>query len=580
MKAISELEKFEGAWKAFNTAGIYLLVVGGALILAHFSLSCAGEECLVWIIFLSTTALIAFLVQHDFTRILEVRTVAELEHRRTEKVLRESEERFRSTFDQATVGIAHVSLDGRWLRINPKYCDILGYSAGELKTLNIEDITHPDDRELTKKHMELLKEGRIGDYCLEKRYIRKDGTTVWVNLTVSKVAEPDGTPRFFIGVVEDITERKLAEEAMRFSEARYRALFHDNPTMIFTLDVGWRILSANPMCTSQLGYRLDEIEGRSALEFFHVDDRPAVAEQLRNCLRNPGRVYRWQFRKVRKDGDLLWVEETAEAVYDLKGEPNVLVVCQDITARRRAQEEIERLNAALAARAAELEDSNLELEAFNYAVAHDLRKPLTTVNGYCQILREDCADILDERCLAYLQEAYEATCRMNQLIDTLLNFARLTGVELHQGEVDLSALAQATIEELRLADPARRVVIKIAPEISATGDAGLLRVVMENLLGNAWKYTGRQEEAVIEFGRTERGGNPTYFVRDNGQGFDMANVGNLFMPFQRLPGSEEFRGHGIGLATVERIIRRHGGRIWAEGEPGKGATFYFTLTPD
>jgi PAS domain S-box-containing protein len=580
MKAISELENTEGGLKAFKAAGTYLLVVGGALILAHLFLSCAGEECLVWILFLSTTVLIAFLVKHNFTKLFEVRTVADREHRHTEEVLRESEERFRTTFDQATVGIAHVDPDGRWLQINPKYCDILGYSAEELRAMSIEDITHPDDRELSIHHIRLLEEGRIGDYCLEKRYIRKDGATVWVNLTVSKVARSDGRPRFFIGVVEDITSRKRAEEAMRFSEARYRALFRDNPTMIFTLDAEWKILSANPMCTGQLGYRLDEMEGRSGLEFFHDDDRPAVAEQLRNCLRNPGRVHHWQFRKVRKDGGLLWVEETAEAVYDLKGEPNVLVVCQDITARRRSQEEIERLNAALTARAAELEDSNMELEAFNYAVAHDLRKPLTTVNGYCQILQDTCTDRLDEPCKGYLQEAFDATCRMNQLIDTLLNFARLTGVELHRGEVDLSALAQAVIAELKLAEPARRVDFRIAPEVSATGDAGLLRVVMENLFGNAWKYTSKQEEGVIEFGRTESGGNPTYFVRDNGRGFDMADVGNLFMPFQRLPGTEEFRGHGIGLATVERIIRRHGGRIWAEGEPGKGATIYFTLMPD
>jgi light-regulated signal transduction histidine kinase (bacteriophytochrome) len=166
---------------------------------------------------------------------------------------------------------------------------------------------------------------------------------------------------------------------------------------------------------------------------------------------------------------------------------------------------------------------------------------------------------------------------MNQLIDTLLNFARLAGVEPRRDRIDLSGLAQRVAMELQLTEPERRITFRIDEGLSVIGDANLLGVVMENLLGNAWKYTGKREEAVIELGREEIDGNRVYFVRDNGSGFDMAHVDKLFIPFQRLPGTEEFKGHGIGLATVERIIRRHGGRIWAEGEPGKGATFYFIL---
>ena len=167
---------------------------------------------------------------------------------------------------------------------------------------------------------------------------------------------------------------------------------------------------------------------------------------------------------------------------------------------------------------------------------------------------------------------------MNRLIDALLNFSRLTRVEPRRETVDLSGMAQEVAAELTLTEPARRVTFRIAEGITVNGDANLLRVVLENLLGNAWKYTGMREEAVIEFGVTEIDGKPACFVRDNGPGFDMADAEKLFIPFQRLPGAEEFRGHGIGLATVERIIRRHGGRVWAEGEPGKGATFYFTFS--
>ncbi len=225
----------------------------------------------------------------------------------------------------------------------------------------------------------------------------------------------------------------------------------------------------------------------------------------------------------------------------------------------------------------ELDVANRELEAFNYTVAHDLRKPLTVINGYCQAIRELCGDKLEVKCKEYLQEIYDGTWRMNQLIDALLNFSRVGQVELRREKVDLSAMAHEVAAELELAEPGRRVTFLIPDGVGTDGDAALLRMVLDNLLGNAWKYTGVREKAVIEFGKTEANGKPVYFVRDNGVGFDNADADKLFMAFQRLPGTEEYRGFGIGLATVERIIRRHGGNVWAEGETGKGATFYFAL---
>jgi signal transduction histidine kinase len=239
---------------------------------------------------------------------------------------------------------------------------------------------------------------------------------------------------------------------------------------------------------------------------------------------------------------------------------------------------IAKLNTELEARAADLEDANRELEAFNYTVAHDLRNPLNVINSYCQVFMELCGDKLDEQCNHYIQETYEGTLRMNQLIEALLNFSRVAHAELNRERIDLSSMAREIAGELKGMDAARRVEIRVADGIFANGDANLLRVVLANLLGNARKYTGMREEAVIEFGVMEIDGKQTCFVHDNGNGFNMADADNLFVPFQRLPGAEEFSGFGIGLATVERIIRKHGGRIWAEGEPDKGATFYFTLS--
>jgi len=373
------------------------------------------------------------------------------ERKRMEKELQESEERFRATFDQAAVGIGHVGPDGRMLRINRKYCDIVGYSEEELKAMTIQEITHPHDREASMDHFRRVLEGKLDHYTLEKRYLRKDGSIIWVNLTVSTVVDADGKLRFAVGVAEDISARKNAEE------------------------------------------------------------------------------------------------------------------------------EIEILNTNLAARATELEDANRELEAFNYTVAHDLRKPLTVVNGYCQAIFEFCSDMFNEQCRGYLREAYDGTLRMNRLIDALLNFSRLAHVKPHRETVDLSAMVQLAAAELKLAEPGRDVTVLIGDGVNANGDAALLRVVLDNLLGNAWKYTGQREEGLIEFGAKEIDGEPVYFVRDNGAGFDNADADKIFIPFQRLPGAEECRGFGIGLATVERIIQRHGGRAWAEGDLGKGATIFFTL---
>jgi signal transduction histidine kinase len=234
-------------------------------------------------------------------------------------------------------------------------------------------------------------------------------------------------------------------------------------------------------------------------------------------------------------------------------------------------------NNNVAAHAAELEAANRELETFNYSVAHDLRNPLNVISSYCQAIMELCGEKLDVLCRRYIKETYDATLRMNRLIEALLNFSRLSHIEPHRETVDVSALAHEVAAELKLAEPGRRVTFLIADGVNADGDADLLRVMLANLFGNACKFTASREEGIIEFGMTEFDGKPACFVRDNGDGFDMADAGKLFIPFQLLSGGEECRGFGIGLATVERIIKRHGGNVWAEGAPGKGACFYFTL---
>jgi len=244
------------------------------------------------------------------------------------------------------------------------------------------------------------------------------------------------------------------------------------------------------------------------------------------------------------------------------------------TALQKAHDESER---HVMERTAELEAANKELESFSYSVSHDLRAPLRGIDGFSQALLEDYGDRLDRQGKNYLQRVRAASQRMAELIDDMLSLSRVSRGEMKREPVNLGALARSIATELHNADSQRQVEFIIIPELPASGDARLLRVVMENLLRNAWKFTGKNSTAKIEVGVDRRNGQPVYFVRDDGAGFDMAYAGKLFGAFQRLHSSAEFQGTGIGLATVQRVIRRHGGRVWAESKVGQGATFYFTL---
>ncbi|WP_298439518.1 PAS domain S-box protein [Geobacter sp.] len=498
------------------------------------------------------------------------------ERKRAEESLRRSEQKFFLAFQATPSVLVIASLeDGRYIEVNEAFERVMGYRRDEVigrSSLDLQIWQNPEDRAMV---LRMLAEGKkVRD--LEIGFRCKAGTII-IGLYSAEIIEI-GVERCLVSLVNDITARKKAEEELRYSEERYRSLYNETPVMLHSIDRDGRLISVSDYWLETLGYERSEVLGRKSTEFLTAASRRHASEIVLPEFYRTGFCKEVPYQFVKKNGEILEVLLSAIAERDSGGTIiRSLAVMTDVTARKRAEEEIEILNTNLAARAFELETANRELETFSYSVSHDLRKPLTIINGYCQLIQELCGNNLSVQCRGYLQEIHDGTLSMNQLIDALLRFSRLAHVEPHRETVDLSAMAREVAEKLKLAEPGRRVTFLIADGVRAEGDAGLLRVVLDNLLGNAWKYTGALDEGIIEFGTIKVEGQPACFVRDNGAGFDMADVEKLFSPFQRLSGTAEFGGHGIGLATVQRIIHRHGGRVWAEGEPGKGATFYFTL---
>jgi light-regulated signal transduction histidine kinase (bacteriophytochrome) len=263
----------------------------------------------------------------------------------------------------------------------------------------------------------------------------------------------------------------------------------------------------------------------------------------------------------------------------LETEEGLLVsaAIRDVTERKRMEEDVQKLNEDLKQRAAQLEAANKELEAFSYSVSHDLRAPLRSIDGFSHVVLEDYGEQLPADARDYLERVRAAAQRMATLIDDLLNLSRVTRTALQPRFINLSKMAEEIIESLRETARERQVTFSITPDLMVEADPHLMNIVLENLLNNAWKFTSKREQTIIEFGQQSRAKQRTFYVRDNGVGFDMAYVDKLFGVFQRLHSISEFPGTGVGLATVHRIITIHGGRIWAESAEGKGTTFYFTL---
>lgn len=355
-----------------------------------------------------------------------------------------------------------------------------------------------------------------------------------------------------------------------------------SPVAISCLGLDGTVVLWNPAAEKTFGWRAAEVLGK--LSPVILPEKQEESRQLLEEVLRDGVVLDREIQRVRKNGETMDLRLSGTALRGGDGVPyGILALYDDITERKRAEEEIHILNADLeqrvAARTVQLEAANRELESFCYAVSHDLRAPLRHIDGFSHALIEDCGALLPAEGRDDLERVRRATARMAQLIDDLLELSRMSRGEMCLAAVDLSGMVREILGELATGDPTRSVETVIAEGVEAIADPRLIRVVMDNLLGNAWKYTGHHQSARIEFGTEKRDGVTVYYVRDDGAGFDMAYAEKLFGPFQRLHSIDEFEGTGVGLATVQRIVHRHGGSVWGEGALGAGATFSFTL-PD
>jgi PAS domain S-box-containing protein len=378
-----------------------------------------------------------------------------------------------------------------------------------------------------------------------------------------------------------LTQIQERDAALRQNEERYRQLANAVPSLVWRCDAGGAMVYFNEPWYEYTGRTPEESLGLKWCTVVHPDDRGNYVRLWHEAVQQ-GRAYEAEARLRRHDGEFRWFLSRAHPTRDASGQIiSWFGTSTDIEDKKRAEEKVNQMNVSLEARVqertAQLENSNRELEAFSYSVAHDLRAPLRSIDGFNQALIEDFGNILPEEAKDLLQRSRQSSQRMSQLIDDLLNLSRVARAELRHVRVDLSEMARNIAAELQKSDPERRVNWQIQPGLVVTGDDRLLKLALENLLGNAFKFTRRREVAEIQFASTTLDGKRVFFVRDNGAGFNMQFAGKLFGPFQRLHAATEFPGTGIGLATVQRILARHGGRIWPQAQEGKGATFYFTL---
>ncbi len=486
------------------------------------------------------------------------------------QALAESEQRYRKVVDLSPSAV--LILSGKaMIAVNQAACRMLGLDDSEpLISKSALEIFTPECRSDIEKLIEL---GNVAEGIKKvQRLIHANGSEVVVEVYVAKY---DASTCYMI--LRDITRQQTAEDELRISEERSLFALEASGIGVWDWYPDTNASFFSPAWKKMIGYEDHEISSvhEEWTSRVHPDDWPSIFEAERRLFRGETDIYECIYRLRAKDGNYKWVLSRGKPVaYGPEGTPSRYIGTHtDLTERLEAEAKIEGLNRDLSARNAELEIANHELETFSYTVSHDLRSPLRTIDGYSHAIEYDYADDIPEGAKEYLRSIRRATQRLGRLIDDILSLSRINQSPIRRQSVNIGSIAKEITQEIAALYSDRKFQFVIDAGMTAEGDRSLLRIALQNLIGNAAKFSAQTAVSQIHIGKQD----DAFFVKDNGVGFNMQHANKLFEPFQRLHANDEFEGSGIGLATVARIVRRHGGRIWAESELGKGTTLYFTL---
>jgi PAS domain S-box-containing protein len=439
------------------------------------------------------------------------------------------------------------------------------------------DLVHPEDKVTVQNHVnKAIYE--IFSFSVDHRIVTPGGEVKVVHNQAEAVFNASGKPEKLVGTIQDITERKQLEQRMADALELTNKIVSESPIPIAIYDESGECVMVNKASVRAGGGALTELLRNKFDEIGAFAEAGIIRDGFETL--KTGVEKRKETRISASGGRDIWLEILFARIMP-GGKPHLLLMLDDVTEKREAAKKLLNLNKeleeAVVLRTSALNAANKELEAFSYSVSHDLRAPLRAIDGFSLALLEDFGPNLDDKGKDYLRRIRAGAVKMSGLIDDMLLLSRITRDKMHLAEVDISGLAEAVAGELKKQEPERGVEFIIEAGINCKGDPKLIRIALENLMGNAWKFTTKTANPRIEFGKTVAEDKEAFFVRDNGAGFDSGYKDMLFLPFHRLHTNAEFEGTGIGLATVKRIITRHGGQIWGEGEVGKGAVFYFTI---
>ena len=500
-----------------------------------------------------------------------------------EQLLRESEQQFRTVFDLAAV--AHVIIDPRtkrFLRVNARFCALTGYSAEELQSRTFADITHPDDRAAGHGQFADLWDGKVNEINTEKRYLHKDGRTIWAQVTATLLRNADGAPWLHISVIQDITARRHAEQQLAESQTQLRLALEAAELGTFFHDLSRNRLVHNERATHLLGLpRGAEVSTEIFLACIHPDDRERVKSTLaaRRAVSGNREDLKLEYRVVWPDRSIHHLAAASRAIVHPQADGSTVVhivgTLRDVTATKEFEQE---LRNKVAERTAALQEKTAQLESFCYTVAHDLRSPLRAISGYADIVLQDFGGTLPAAGNDYMKKIKASATRLDALIRDLLAYSRITQVDIVLDDVSVQSSVDWALQQLRPEIVSKHAVVNVVPPLpKVRGERTVLDQVVLNLVSNALKFVRPGTAPQVEISSTQKDGLVRLFVRDNGIGIAENYHDRIFRVFERLQQARDFPGTGVGLAIVAKAAERLGGRVGVESQPDQGSTFWIEL---